>query len=334
MSEPSLGVFDNGGFQWAKGIHVVEVPLANRIVRLVLLTGSDRILLFDTGIASSIVHHLLPYLLQICLLPDQISYVLISHSDFDHQGGMNSARSAFSRATFFCHSLDAPLIQSTEQLIGQRYGEFRQEYGIDDSIETKAWIRTNCHSDFPIDVLLLGGEEIRLGQDWAVTVLHTPGHTKGHLSLWDPRTKTAIIGDAALWSCLPTMDGHPAFPPTYRYVKAYRSTILALQSLNAEAMLTSHYPLLQGDQVNRFLNDSMSFTRRMEEVLENTLRSAPRPLSTRDLIGRLSPLLGNWPDDASDVLVYPLIGHLELFEESGSVCRVKIGPLTEWRWAS
>jgi hypothetical protein len=99
-------------------------------------------------------------------------------------------------------------------------------------------------------------------------------------------------------------------------------------------MLTSHYPLLQGDQVDRFLAESMSFTERMEELLRQVLRSAWRPLSTRELIEHLSPRLGRWPDSASELLVYPLIGHLELLEESGSICRVKDSPYTKWKWLS
>ena len=34
--------------------------------------------------------------------------------------------------------------------------------------------------------------------DWRVEVLHLPGHTLGHIGLWDPRSRAAIVIDAVL----------------------------------------------------------------------------------------------------------------------------------------
>ena len=45
--------------------------------------------------------------------------------------------------------------------------------------------------------LLHDGEEVTLGGDPAFTVqiLHTPGHAKGHLAIWEKRYRTLIAGD-------------------------------------------------------------------------------------------------------------------------------------------
>ncbi|MBV9491993.1 MAG: MBL fold metallo-hydrolase [Verrucomicrobia bacterium] len=331
MIEPSSARVKSG-FEWTRGIHVIEAALADRILRIFLLTGIDRVLLIDTGVDSTMGDRLVPYLREIGLPPSRISYVLISHADFDHQGGISSARKLLSEPTFFCHSEDAPLIESAPCLIEKRYSQFRNEHGIDDSPETKEWIRANCGVDAPVDVLLSGGEEVRLEPDWAVRVLHTPGHTKGHLSIWDRRSKTAIIADAALGSYLPTSDNRPAFPPTYRHVNSYRSTIRALMDLKAEAMLTSHYPLMEGGEADNFLSESIAFTERLDGELQRTLQSAGSPRSTRELIADLSPRLGQWPDSAAALLAYPLMGHLELLESLGAVCRVAGHPFVKWTW--
>lgn len=48
---------------------------------------------------------------------------------------------------------------------------------------------------YSVDVALEDGQTVRLGDaDWQV--LRTPGHTPGHLSLWQPDDRLLIVGDA------------------------------------------------------------------------------------------------------------------------------------------
>ena len=44
------------------------------------------------------------------------------------------------------------------------------------------------------------GEALRCGR-WSLEVVPTPGHTPGHCALWEPRTRTAFLGDAVLFLC-------------------------------------------------------------------------------------------------------------------------------------
>lgn len=47
---------------------------------------------------------------------------------------------------------------------------------------------------------LPAGATLRCGR-WDFEVLPTPGHTPGHCALWEPRTRTAFLGDAVLFLC-------------------------------------------------------------------------------------------------------------------------------------
>ncbi|SES49531.1 Glyoxylase, beta-lactamase superfamily II [Streptomyces sp. yr375] len=48
---------------------------------------------------------------------------------------------------------------------------------------------------YTVDVPLHDGQVLRLGDaDW--TVVSTPGHTTGHLSLWQPEERLLVVGDA------------------------------------------------------------------------------------------------------------------------------------------
>jgi glyoxylase-like metal-dependent hydrolase (beta-lactamase superfamily II) len=99
----------------ARGIHRVEAPLGDRIVCLFLLVGEDRTLLVDTGIDETPRASLVPYLSELAIGPERIDYVLITHADLDHQGGNAALRELAPSATFLCHELDRPLIESTDR---------------------------------------------------------------------------------------------------------------------------------------------------------------------------------------------------------------------------
>ena len=73
--------------------------------------------------------------------------------------------------------------------------------------------RARCGGDAPVDEGLRGGETLRLSDDWRVEVLHLPGHTFGHIGVWDPRSRAAIIIDAVLERGIYSNDGELLIPP-------------------------------------------------------------------------------------------------------------------------
>jgi glyoxylase-like metal-dependent hydrolase (beta-lactamase superfamily II) len=314
------------------GIHRIEVPLGERLLCLYLLTGRHRTLLVDTGTDQTPRQYLVPYLNSIGLSALQIDYVLITHADWDHQGGNVSLREIAPHALLMCHPFDQPLIESIDQLIEKRYGEFQQEHQIDESAETKAWIRQNNHSETRIDLTLTGGETLLLDEDWPVQVWHTPGHSAGHLSIYDSKHRAAIIADAVLWNCVAKRDGTSAFPPTYRYTETYLSTIHFLSNVPIETLLTAHYRVFRGREVDEFLAESRSFADHLQSMLRWELSRAKSPRTTRQLIESLSSRAGGWPSDAGIYLVFPLVGHLEVLERLGSIERIPSEREVQWRW--
>ncbi len=316
----------------SKGIHRIEAPLGDRYVALYLLVGDRSCLLIDTGLADSIPFTVMPYLRGLGLAPSQIDYVLTTHSDFDHMGGNGAARESFPSALFLSHVLDRELIDSVDLLIDHRYGEFISEHGYDDVDEdSKAYIREQSHSTVT-DLSVVGGEFLNLSLDWEVELVHTPGHSLGSTSVWDPRSHTMFIGDAVLGDGLLTNDGRPAFPPTYRYVDDYHKTIRQLLKRHIQTLATSHYPLYRGHEIDDFLNVSMAYTRRVEEVIVRSLRSASAEGATAmEIIAAHHAELGPWPRATAEALMYAVVGHLELMEHEH---RAQVSPATGYlRWA-
>jgi glyoxylase-like metal-dependent hydrolase (beta-lactamase superfamily II) len=313
----------------ASGIHRVETLLGERLLALYLLTGEAHMLLIDTGLDDTPRDAVLPYLQTIGRPPAAIDRVVITHADFDHMGGNAALRETAPAAVFLCHELDRPWIESTDVLIEANYSQFRADHGIDETADSKAFIRANARS-VPVDIGVQGGETLQLGPAWRVELLHTPGHTRGHLSIYDPRSRAAIITDTALWHGLVTKAGAPAFPPTYRHVDSYLASIQRLQGLPIETMLTSHYPVLSGPAATAFLAESRAYVERVEAALRDELRRAQGARTMRQLIEALGPRLGEWPD--ATYLVYPLAGHLDRLVQHRLAVAVRDGDAVAWRW--
>jgi glyoxylase-like metal-dependent hydrolase (beta-lactamase superfamily II) len=314
----------------AKGIHRIETPFGPRVNAMYLLVGSEAALLVDTTTNDTAGEHLGGYLDRIGLDASRLRYVLNTHSDYDHTAGNGAVRALAPNAVFMCHELDRPMIEDIERMIDRRYCEFAADHGFDETEEAKQQIRAVTRT-IPIDLGLTGGEVVDLG-GWRVTVLHTPGHTWGSISVFDPRSRALVIGDAVLWNAVLTATGDPAFPPTYRYVDTYAATIHRLQGMDVDTLLTSHYPVQRGDGVREFLAESRAFVDRTEAALRAELAGAGRPLTLRELADALGPRLGAWPSAASSALSFPLSGHLERLAGYGLVDAVRAHGKIVYAW--
>lgn len=301
----------------ASGIHRVEAPLGDRYVALYLIVGDDAALLVDSGIANSIPGTLVPYLREIGLPGDRIRYGVGTHADFDHIGGNAALRALAPDVVLMCGEDDRPLVNDTERLIADRYGQFAAAHGFDETDESRTYIRSVTKTA-TIDVGLRGGERIDLGGR-VVEILHTPGHSFGHLSVRDTASDTLVIGDAVLGSSVLTAKGHPAFPPTYRNIDSYRATIARMQAMQPAQVLCAHYPVYAGTAGGDFLAESQAYTDQVELVVLRALEQSPDPLTLLDVIAATRTDLGTWSAEAAQLLVYPVLGHLEVLEQRGQV---------------
>lgn len=303
--------------QVAAGIHRLEAPLGEQFVCLFVVVGETSAVVVDTGVAGS------PAATVGMLAPDLrvgISHVVISHADVDHCGGITAMRAIAPAAQVLCSHTDRPWIDSVDALIDNRYREFRHEYDIDEEEEFCSWVRQNDDGgrvDFsvtPPETLDLGGRTVEL--------LHTPGHTRGHLTVFDPATRTAIVADAVLGAATPDAVGNPLYAPTYRYVSNYRATIDKLRDLAPELLLGSHCPVAEGaSQVSAFLDTTESFVNALEAAVEAILERSG-PLTLRELIDLAAPAVRSWPSAMDITLADPVVGHLEDLQARGRVQRL------------
>lgn len=300
----------------APGIHRIEAPLADRVCAMYLLAGTERAVLIDTGIAGNVASYVVPYLAAIGLDPELVRLILISHADVDHSGDTAAAVAAFPNALLACHRDDAAEVGDIEVMIERRYGQFVADHGISDPPAATAWVRDAGRST-PVHLTLTGGERIRLEPGWELEILHTPGHSLGHLTVWDPRSRAAITADAALGRTVPTADGRPSLPPTYRYVARYRASLDVIGGLDFNYLLASHEPVMDRATGRAFLAESLMFSHEAEGHVLDVLRQRG-PLATMPLLHAVGPRLGPWPIEAVlSALAFPIVGELQHLVETG-----------------
>ena len=275
----------------APGIHRIEGDLGERYVCQYLLVGDERMLLVDTGLRDMPTTVIAPYLEGLGRDLSDLDAVVISHADVDHCGGNRALHAAAPAAALMCGEADRPWIESNATMLAANY-RWYEPYGFGPSAEDIAFLERELGGDAPIDVGLRGGETLRLGADWRVEVLHLPGHTPGHLGLWDPRSGAAIVIDAALRDGIYDRAGQRLIPPRYYSATDYEATIRRLMGLAPDLLLTAHYDVMERPAAQAFLERALSFVRAMREAVRSGLAETS---DLKGLTARVDAAVGPFP---------------------------------------
>jgi glyoxylase-like metal-dependent hydrolase (beta-lactamase superfamily II) len=280
------------------GIHRIESDLGVRFMCQYLLVGEDRTILLDTGLAETPEEVIIPYLEEIDLSLEDIDEVLISHADVDHCGGNRALKERYPSLWFSCGEPDRLYIESNQVMLAEIY-RWSEPYGFGPDEESKEWMRKELGGDSPIEAGLRGGETMRLGPDRRIEILHLPGHTPGHLGIWDPKNGAAIIIDAVLEIGIYDREGNRLIPPRYFDAALYQGTIRKLRTLHPEHLLTAHYPPMKGQEALDFLDRSLDFTERVHRVVSEGLQDGTTDLW--ELTQRADAQLGPYPESMTEL---------------------------------
>jgi glyoxylase-like metal-dependent hydrolase (beta-lactamase superfamily II) len=272
-----------------------------------------------------------PYLERLGLHPNQIDIVIVTHPDSDHCGGNSAVKQASPRTSITCGEADRELVENPETLWTRRYDAYREAHGLGYGDEARRWNIEMLGDPQPVDFTWSGGETLRLGPDWLVEIHHTPGHSRGHLSVYDPRSRTVLIGDAVQGAVYLDVEGRPALCPTYLHVESYLNTVRYLRALKAETLAGCHWPVKRGAEVDEFLSESSGFVELAERSLIAELRRRPSGATLRELIEATGALLGDWHRQMDAELMYALAGNIEHLAATGRVHKDNAAPPVRYR---
>lgn len=308
------------------GLYRIETALGDNLLALYLIRG-ERTLLIDSGVRDTADTVIFPALTQ-AGLPPRIDMLLVSHADADHHGGNAALRARAPGVTIMAHELDRSRIESKAAHLAGRYTDVIAADELSYSPELLSWLDAMIGADTPVDLGLRGGETIRLDARARWHVLHAPGHSAGHLALWEPGTRVLIAQDAVLWRGVPDRTGLLASPPPYDDVDSYLATLQRLRELGPKWLLTAHYPIIRSTEVDVFFAESLAFVERADAVILNAVRAADRPLTLSDVVATLDARLG--PFAVAIQWVGPALAHLGRHCVAGRLALYSGGTARAW----
>jgi glyoxylase-like metal-dependent hydrolase (beta-lactamase superfamily II) len=296
------------GVEIVEGVHRIEAQVGGRPLYLFAFLGERRLLL-DAGCASTVDEFIAPFLegLGVGLL--DLDVLVVTHSDLDHQGGAELLKRANPSLWVTCGLLDIPLVSDPEALIARRYEAYSELHGIAPDDGALAWMRRESGGPVRVDIGWAGGELLELGPDWYVRILHVPGHSVGHIAVYDERSGALFAGDCLQGSVYLGLDGTPKLCPTYTHVDDYLATASRVESLAARELHGCHWPAARGAEVAAFITATLDSVEPVDGLVRACLTE---PLTLDALIGCVNQQLDPpWPDEVAPELVYSVHGHVE-----------------------
>jgi len=182
------------------------------------------------------------------------SAIIMTHGHFDHVGGLEELAARWD-CPVYAHPAELPYLSGESSYASP-----------DPSVGGGLMsLLSPLYPRGPVDV----GDHLRplpsdgsvpgmIGWEW----IHTPGHSPGHIALWNKNEKTVISGDAfittrqesayAVAIQAPEMHGPPMYF-TQNWEEA-RESVQTLAALEPQIVVTGHGMAMKGEEVRRALH--------------------------------------------------------------------------------
>ena len=232
------------------GIHQLKIPIPDNPLENLnsyLIEGSDGWLMIDTGWNSPEAFTALENRLKdIGLAFTDITQVVLTHSHPDHSGMANKIK-RLSPAKIYLHTMEIvhqeswmdkdKIIDYSTYTTGQLRLGGMSETEIPYIIES---IQTGDNDRFIVshDMLLEGCETISTGL-FNFKVIWTPGHSPGHICLYEPEKKILFSGDHILPIITPNIS---QFSPRINKnpLVEFLSSLRNIEHLDVDIVLPAH----------------------------------------------------------------------------------------------
>lgn len=308
-----------------KNVYQIQSLYGGRNLFQYLFAG-ENIVLVDSGIADTPEKIIFPYFDRLKIKPAQLTLAVTTHADLDHQGGNDSVKRASPSALLACGAADREMVEDPRVLFDGRYNFLRAEHDV--GLDPDPWPEAGRLRR--MDLCFSGGERIRLSEDWALEVLHVPGHSRGHLALYDAKNKAAFVGDAIHGRGCPKAAGGLAIPVTYYDVDIYLSTLRYFENLAIDVLYSGHWPVMRGEEVRDFIAESRRTVEFIDRVILASLAKTPAGLTLKELMDAVANAVGDWPEESWNLAMFPLQGHMQRLEDLAKARRVERTRPVKW----
>ncbi|SFE20923.1 Glyoxylase, beta-lactamase superfamily II [Paenibacillus catalpae] len=228
----------------------ISAPVMGRIdtVHPVLLWDEQHQILLDTGYPAQL-SQLQAEIKAAGGIPENLTHIMITHQDIDHIGNLPELTS-LTDLEVLAHPLEKPYIQGEKRLL--RFTDEaiasvdRMPASVPEAFRNGLKRMMLNPPKAKVDRELVGGHYIPLCG--GITVIDTPGHTPGHISLYHEPSRTLIAGDA-----LTVRDGElfGADPATTLDPETAQASIAKLLDFDIQAIVCYHGGWYKGGMQER-----------------------------------------------------------------------------------
>lgn len=307
-------------------VHQIQSLYGGRNLFQYLFVG-ENVVVVDTGIAETPQTEIFPYMAKFKLKPEQLTLAVTTHADLDHQGGNDAIKRASPRTWLACGANDLPMVEDPRVLYDRRYNYLKRDHDLGfDPVPSP-----DAGSPRKMDLCFSGGERIRLSDEWSLEVLHVPGHSHGHLALYDEKNRAAFVGDAIHGRGCPKATGGMAIPVTYYYVDIYLSTLRYFERLAIDVLYSGHWPTMRGEEVRDFIAESRQTVELLDRIILSSLSKNSGGMTLIELIDAVASAVGEWPKDSWNIASFAVNGHIERLESRGKVRALRGSRPVRWQ---
>lgn len=199
----------------AKGIEMLQLKFQEFVIHPILLWDDEMAVLIDTGFPGQI-EDIQVEMEKVGVSFDKLKVVILTHQDIDHIGSLPELlQRCRSNIKVYAHELDKPYIEGDLPLLKDGNVENRPKGKVSDTV--------------------IDGQE--LPYCGGILILHTPGHTPGHISLYLKQSKILIAGDS-MYSVNGMLGGIHA--PTTINIKEAKKSLKKYLNLHIESVVCYH----------------------------------------------------------------------------------------------
>ncbi|PGO57294.1 MBL fold metallo-hydrolase [Bacillus thuringiensis] len=199
----------------AKGIEMLQLEFQEFVIHPILLWDDEMAVLIDTGFPGQI-EDIQVEMEKVGVSFDKLKVVILTHQDIDHIGSLPELlQRCRSNIKVYAHELDKPYIEGDLPLWKDGNIENRPKGKVSDTV--------------------IDGQE--LPYCGGILILHTPGHTPGHISLYLKQSKILVAGDS-MYSVNGVLGGIHA--PTTLNIMEARQSLKKYLNLHIESVVCYH----------------------------------------------------------------------------------------------
>lgn len=232
------------------GVHQIKLPFPQGVpehTNVYVIEGSKGNILIDSGWDSSEALWAFREGLKESRLKFQdINWIVITHIHPDHYG-LASKLKELCEAEVAVHRIEAGLIESRYKDFGGLLEDMEEELRdngvpqaeLTELKEASLWTKQFVSPDLP-EIILDDGDRLANGS-FEFEVLRTPGHSPGHVCLYEPRKKWLFCGDHVLFKATPHVGFHPQSGDNP--LRDYINSLKMVEGLKVNFVFPGHGPV-------------------------------------------------------------------------------------------